>query len=413
MERRTFLRSAAATAGVAALGGSSGLSRSIAAPLPPGGVRASSSVVVVGAGAFGGWTALHLAEMGAAVTLLDAYGPGNARSTSGGDTRGLRFAYGDREIYTRWAVEALGRWKTRQESWGEPLLEPAGRLSLFPQLTPALSDVAALLTRNGVQNEFLDPEEVARRWPQIALEGVGAAHFEPHAVTLRANRACRAVAAAVAREGGKVEVGRARPGAIAAGRMDGIVLDDGRRIHADAYLFACGPWLPQLFPHLLGGRIQVPRRDVFFFGPPPGDPRFSAPYLPNFSEGSRNVYGFPDLDGLGFKVAPFGGLEPFDPDADERVPAAHWVRRAREYLALRFPAMRDQPLVNSRVCPLENSPDDHFFLGRHPGIENLWIAGGGSGHGFKHGPVVGDLLARSILGGGPEPHLPELFRLDR
>lgn len=422
MKRRTFLSTAGAALGAAAVGDA------LAAPSPelpgpaslpdalprrsPSFLGRSSRVVVVGAGAFGGWTALHLAERGVQVTLVDAYGPGSARATSGDETRGLRFAYGDREMYTRWAIEALGRWRARQEEWGEDLMVTTGRLTLVPAVTPALRTTKGILDRNGVTSELLDGDELRRRWPQIGGEGVGAALYEPDATTLRANRACRVVAAAVARAGGEVRIGRVQPPRSGAGRhAGGLLLEDGDRLEADAFVFACGSWLPRLFPELLGSRITVPRRDVFLFGPPPGDPRFSFPHLPNFSEGSHSVYGFPDLDGVGFKVAPYGGIDPFDPDTDERVPAAHWLKRARDYLAIRFPAMRDQPLVHSRVCQLENTANEHFLIDRHPDFENVWIAGGGSGHGFKHGPMLGDHVARRVLGEDPDPEYAALWRI--
>ena len=422
MKRRAFLATAGGALGAAAVGDA------LAAPSPhqpppslaadhglhrpPPLARAGSRVVVVGAGAFGGWTALHLAERGVAVTLVDAYGPGSARATSGDDTRGLRFAYGDREMYTRWAVEALNRWQARQEEWREELMVTTGRLTLVPGVTPALRTTKGILDRNGVTSELLDGDELRRRWPQIGTEGVGAALYEPDATTLRANRACRVVAAAVARAGGEVLIGRVQPPRPGAGsRVETLVLEDGERLDGDSFVFACGSWLPRLFPDLLGSRITVPRRDVFLFGPPAGDPRFSFPHLPNFSEGSHSVYGFPDLDGVGFKLAPYGGIDPFDPDTDDRVPAAHWLKRARDYLATRFPAMRDQPLVHSRVCQLENTANEHFLIDRHPGFENVWIAGGGSGHGFKHGPMLGDHVARRVLGEDPDPEYSALWRI--
>jgi sarcosine oxidase len=432
MKRRTFVTRTGAALGGLALSreGLSGLtsggdaegdstsptSRSPAGQLHRRGTarRPSTRIVVVGAGAFGGWTALRLAEEGMGVTLVDAFGPGSARATSGGDSRGLRFVYGDREIYTRWAVTALQSWRDRQSEWDRELMVTTGRISLYPAAPTGLEEMRATLDRQGALHELLDPEEIRYRWPQCSMEGVGLGLFEPEATAIRANLACRVVAEAVSRAGGDVRIGRATPPSAAEvrrGALTSLRLADGSALAGDAFVFACGSWLPSLFPEVLAGRISVPRRDVFFFGPPPGDVRFSWPNLPNFSEGSRSVYGFPDLDGLGFKVAPFGGLDPFDPDHDDRVPAAHWLRRAREYMALRFPAMRDQPLVHSRICQLENTADDHFIIDRHPEMENVWIAGGGSGHAFKHGPVLGDYVARRVMDEDPEPDHSHLWRL--
>src|SRR4051794_13021465 len=85
-------------------------------------------VAVVGAGAFGGWTALHLLRAGATVTLLDAWGPGNSRSSSGGETRIIRGTYGPNQPYTEMAARSLRLWKDNQERWGCRLFQPAGVL---------------------------------------------------------------------------------------------------------------------------------------------------------------------------------------------------------------------------------------------------------------------------------------------
>ena len=422
MKRRTFLRTAGAL-------GATGLAHAAlpraaagapgAAPSPPRPSRPTSRIVVVGAGAVGGWTALHLRRLGHEVVLVDAHGPGNARATSGGDSRGIRVAYGDRAIYSRWALEAMEGWRRAEEEWGVPLLVANGRLQLAPETTPGLRASARVLDALGVEHAFLTPEEVTREWPQISAEGVGVAHFEPGAAAIRSALACRVVAEGAAAEGVRLRIARATSPVPVGGRAAELPLgpdgSPGSRgvIGADAFVFACGPWLPALFPELLGSRITVPRRDVFFFGPPPGDARFGAGRLPGFSEGARSVYGFPDMDGLGLKVAPYGGVDPFRPDDDDRAPAAHWLQRARAYLALRFPDMAGQPLIHSRICQLENTADEHFIVDRHPEMENVWISGGGSGHAFKHGPVLGPYVARRVLGEDPDPEATRLFRLER
>ena len=426
MKRRTFLQTASAL-GAASLAGATGLAGGslpavLGAARPQSRARSSSRIVVVGAGAFGGWTALHLRRMGHEVILLDAFGPGNARATSGGDSRGIRVAYGDRALYSRWALAAFEGWREAEALSNVPLLETTGRLQLAPDVTPGLRATAEVLDALGVEHAFMTPDEVARTWPQIGIDGVGVAHFEPGAAAIRSAQACRVVAQQATLEGVDVRVGHASPPQPELGRATavdvgltegrgGVRSDPVERLGADAFVFACGPWLPALFPDLLGSRITVPRRDVFFFGPPPGDARFTLARLPGFSEGSQAVYGLPDMDGLGLKVAPFGGIDPFRPDSDDRVPAAHWLQRARAYLALRFPAMAQQPLIHSRICQLENTANEHFIVDRHPEMENVWIAGGGSGHAFKHGPVLGAYVAGRVVGDDPDPEATSLFRL--
>ena len=122
------------------------------------------------------------------------------------------------------------------------------------------------------------------------------------------------------------------------------------------------------------------------------------------------MYGIPGNEWRGFKVADDARGPVFDPTAGERLPSPEALRSARDYLAFRFPALKDAPLLEARVCQYENSPDEHFIVDRHPRADNVWLVGGGSGHGFKHGPAVGELVAGLVLDGhAPDPQ----FRLDR
>ena len=108
------------------------------------------------------------------------------------------------------------------------------------------------------------------------------------------------------------------------------------------------------------------------------------------------VYGVPDLEGRGFKLAIDAHGPPFDPDAGERLATAEGLALAREQLARRLPGLRDAPVVEARVCQYENTPNGDFLIDRHPDFENVWLVGGGSGHGFKHGPALGEYVARRV-----------------
>jgi glycine/D-amino acid oxidase-like deaminating enzyme len=226
---------------------------------------------------------------------------------------------------------------------------------------------------------------------------------------LKARYAMQLVAEAFQRKGGRLVIARAEPPSTGRASLDRLSLRGGGSLSAAAYVFACGPWLPKVFPDLLGKKIFTPRRDVFFFGTPAGDTRFDHPNLPNYVE--EGYYGFPNLDGRGFKVCPSGEMTPFDPDLDERVVSGYQLQRARAYLARRFPTLADQPLVESRVCQTENSVDEHFIVQKHPDLTNVWIAGAGSGHGFKLGPVVGEYVARRVSGKDLEPEVEATFRI--
>ena len=184
--------------------------------------------------------------------------------------------------------------------------------------------------------------------------------------------------------------------------MTAVTLSDGMRLEADAFVFACGPWLGKVFPDLLGEVIRPTRQEVFFFGTPAGDPRFSEDVFPVWIDrGVKIWYGIPGNRWRGFKIADDTRGPAFDPTSGERVPSAQGLQAARDYLGFRFPALKGSPLLEARVCQYENSTDQNFIVDRHPYAENAWILGGGSGHGFKHGPALGELAAANVLGAKP------------
>jgi monomeric sarcosine oxidase len=369
-------------------------------------------IVVVGAGAFGGWTALFLRRRGARVTLLDAWGPGNSRASSGGETRVIRATYGPRAVYTQLAVRALTLWTEHERRWHQQLFHRIGVLWLVEGDDQFEKAALPILREARVAFEELEGAEVARRFPQINCAQVGWAIFEKDAGYLTARRACAAVLEGFLAEGGEYrQLAVQGPIAPAAGALAGVGLSDGSRLTADGFVFACGPWLGSLFPDVIGERVRATRQEVFFFGTPAGDRRFTETALPVWADhGTRFMYGIPGNEWRGFKVADDTRGPIFDPTGGERAPSPEALQVARDYVGYRFPALQGAPLLESRVCQYEESPDEHFIIDRHPQAANAWLVGGGSGHGFKHGPAVGELVARLVLT-GEAPH--EQFRLSR
>jgi glycine/D-amino acid oxidase-like deaminating enzyme len=162
--------------------------------------------------------------------------------------------------------------------------------------------------------------------------------------------------------------------------------------------------LPKVFPELLAARIRPTRQVVIYFGVPPGDGRFGPEHTPAWVDFPAGVYGLPDLEGRGLKVGLDRHGPPFDPDADDRVLDRASLDTARDWLARRMPALAHAPVIESRVCQYENTATGDFLIDRHPDFDNVWIAGGGSGHGFKHGPAVGEHVA-GLVRGTVEPEL--------
>ncbi len=356
-------------------------------------------VAVIGAGSFGAWTAWHLARAGRRVALLDQYGPGNARASSGGESRVIRMGYGADELYTRFAQRALGHWQSFFRETDRALFRGTGVLWLAREGHRMTLETLATLARLGIAHQRLSRDELVRRYPQVALEEDHWGVLEPGSGVLMARRAVQAVAADCVRQGCEYRLDSV---AAPAGRTHqaAVRTESGETLSADAFVFACGPWLPRLFPALLGERIFPTRQEVFFFGTPAGDRRFAPPSLPAWIDFGEEVYGVPDLEGRGFKVAPDRHGPPFDPDRGERFVTEESVARIRTFLARRFPTLREAPLVETQVCQYENTSSGDFLIDRHPDFDNVWLVGGGSGHGFKHGPAVGEYAAERIGGGG-------------
>jgi sarcosine oxidase len=338
--------------------------------------------MVVGAGVFGAWTALQLRRSGRTVALFDAYGAGNNRSSSGGESRIIRAGYGADEIYTRWAMRSLQLWTQLFDQVGRPeLFQKTGVL-----LTPPPGDSRATATETafekcGVAFQRLSPADLARSFPQFRFREERMGLFEPQSGALLARRAVQAVVAQAVREGVEYKE-EARSG------FDG----------AETIVYACGPWLPKIFPEILGGRVRVTRQEVFFFGTPAGDRSYAPPHMPVWADitDEHSAYTIPELENRGFKMAFDRHGPEFDPDTGDRVVLG--IDAARAFLAERFPGLAGAPLVESRVCQYENTSTGDFLIDRHPGFQNVWLVGGGSGHGFKHGPAVGEHVCALIEG---------------
>ncbi|MEE2641997.1 MAG: FAD-dependent oxidoreductase [Planctomycetota bacterium] len=347
--------------------------------------------IVVGSGSFGSWSALKLQLAGHQVTLVDAWGPGNSRSSSGGETRVIRTVYGEDEFYVEMAHRSMRQWDELQQQVGKSLMELTGSLWLCGEddsyLTAALPGMESL----GLRLEEYSIRQACEKWPQVNFTGLARAVLEPTSGFLRARQACQAVAEQLETVGGKRIQARVTQPDISQ-PVTGIQLHSGETLFADVIVFACGPWMGELFPGLLEETIQVSRQEVYYFGVPSGRKRFEKGHLPIWLELNQPIYyGLPSIDQRGFKLARDERGPLFDPTTDERICTPKLVQQAREYLAIRFPDMADAPLVESRVCQYSNTLDGHFIIDRHQ-PSGLVMVGGGSGHGFKMGPAVGEAV---------------------
>ncbi len=375
-------------------------------------MKSKPHIAVIGAGAFGGWTALHLLEHGARVTLIDAWGPGNSRASSGGETRVMRGSYGRDFIYTELAARALKLWAKYERRWKRQLLHRTGVLWMASGSDDSFERGSiGALRRAKIKFQELSTATMKQRWPQINFEGIHWAIFEPECGYLDARASCATVVEAFVAAGGKYRQAAVLADGLEDAPIRSVGLSDGSRLKADGYIFACGPWLGKLFPQTVGDLVQPTKQDIFFFGSPAGDNRFSEKHLPVWGDHcGRFFYGIPGSGRRGFKIADDTRGPAFDPSNGERVVSQETLQEVRGYVGFRFPALKDAPLLETRVCQYEQTPDGHFIVDRHPAAENVWLLGGGSGHGFKHGPALGETMAELIL---REREADPMWRLDR
>jgi monomeric sarcosine oxidase len=375
-------------------------------------------VAVVGAGVFGAWTAYLLRRRGAEVLLIDAHGPGNSLASSGGESRMIRMGYGPDRIYTQMAQRSLGLWHELFDQIGPTGISPrhfqhTGILWLAQENDAYCETTLATLEQCGVRYEKLDRAELSNRYPQLELESGSWGILEPDSGVLMARRAVQAVVAEALAAGvvylnesilpperEKGEYGSQLNPQSAICNLQSVMTVSGREFFAKQFIFACGPWLPKVFPALLDQLIYVTKQEVFFFGVPSDkvSSQFGPERMPAWIDFNHLVYGVPNLDHRGFKVAIDAHGPRFDPDSGDRIVSPASLTAVRAYLAHRMPVLASAVVSETRVCQYENTSNGDFLIDRHPAFENVWLVGGGSGHGFKHGPAVGEHVAALISG---------------
>jgi sarcosine oxidase len=341
----------------------------------------SRSAAVVGAGIFGASLANRLAREGWEVTLYERHEPGHERAASGGESRLIRFAHGPDPWYTRSAWRARELWRELEAETGRELLVECGIVWFARSEDGWEAESERVLVEEEIPVVRLSADEGRRFFPSFDPGDLEFILWEPAAGVLRAADATRATAEAAQRAGVRLVRETAKP----------------QEVEADVVVWACGAWLASIFPELVS--LRVTRQDLFFLD---GGADWATPPVPAWVEYDRAVYGLGDLDGIGVKVAPDLEGPAFDPESGDRTPDPANEERARAYAAERFPALAGAPLKLAKVCPYSLTPDTQFLLAPHPQLADNWLFGGGSGHGFKHGPALAEYAAR-VVSGEEEP----------
>ena len=439
LPRRDFLKRAGAGAGLFMVGSTAPLAHATPSVRS---ATASADIVVIGAGVWGSFTALNLQRMGANVTLVDAYGPGNSRSTSGDETRGVRSSYGDKtgqlgELWTMWARESIKKWIAFDDEWGREfrlnLFHTTGDLIMRTEWDNFQLRTKVWWDKNKVPYQILSPDDVRKAFPVLSIDDITAVLYEPDAGVVRARRATQMAAAVFEKLGGKIVIGRATPSKVENGKLGEITLDTGHTLRADTFVFAVGPWMAKTFPELLAKKTRAPMGYVCYFATPVGDHRFTFPNMPSYN--FPGVTGWPALpvDNRGFRVrgaerAPTPPLPPgakpptpppqpetppaqLDPDLSDRWADATRIDGSRRFVAHRFPLLKDAPIAQTHSCHYESTSSSNFIIDVHPQMSNAWIVAGGNAEGFKFSPVVGEYAAKRVMGILGDPDVAKGFRI--
>jgi len=367
-------------------------------------------VIVAGAGAFGGWSAFMLQRQGYNVTLIDPWGPGNTRSSSGGETRLIRAVYGPNETYFNLTIKAIKLWKEFQQAWDKELMINTGVLWMGDDLGMEIVNLALkFFETHSIPFKQYSPGQASKIFPYINMDGISSLVMEEAAGFLMAKEATQTVTQKFLEEGGKLVHGFATPGIIKNEKLTSVTLSNSR-LEADFYIFACGSWLPKIFPGILSDKITVTKQEVFYFGVPDDWMLNFQTAMPGWVDiqDKEIYYGIPGFLDRGFKVAHDKRGPEFDPTDHDRFPDQDEIALAKKYLAKRFPGLVNAPLLESRVCQYSNTDTGNLIVDNHPEAVNVLILGGDSGHGFKYGPALGDYVSMLLIG---EANLNQLFKL--
>ncbi len=400
MNRRSFIKAAGTSAGTLAIGsgvdlnaGTGNRDSAASQTTQSAGSAITADVAVIGAGVMGQWTALNLREMGLSVVLIDQYGPGNSKSSSPGEVRGMRLTYGDNEHEMLWARDSCEQWKMREIEFGTKMFYQVGAMQMRREWTTRNRAERALFEKHKIPYEVIPYDDMVRRWPQApppSEEYFG--FFHPWGGVLVPRDANRAVSRAFKNKGGTFLLGKAAPGAREGGKLQTVTLSSGETVSAGSFVFSAGSWLLKVFPEVMKDKLMVAKRGYYMIGTPPGDNRFSVPNLPNWWNG------LPSINGAGLGWLMGSGSTPVDPDNYEHLPNVEEQARIKRQVAESFPDLKDQPILVGWVCQTEVSVDGQYIIDPHPEMDNVWIVGGGSYHGYKTGPVLGDYVAHRVIG---------------
>lgn len=352
---------------------------------------ASTNIIVVGGGIAGVMTALSLQRSGCAVTLIDRWEPGHARAASTDYNRVIRAISGRDEFYTRWARESRLKWLEMQAEVGQNLMYECGALILATEGHCDWEDATTdTFDRVGVPYYKLAQADIASRFSQFRTPDISFALFEPEAGLLMAHRCVLAGVKLLKAAGGTV-----KRGTVTTDSNEKPMLD-GKPLEADVIVMATGAWMADLFPRTVKPISSIVGVNVLYTSTPDGSDAFDMEKMPCWIDHGQGSFGIPSSEGSGVKAAVVIP-DQIDLDNDERLIKREMINRTQTYVRHRLPGLIGQKVVDSKFNQIILTPDTHFVVDWHHEHKNVLLAGGCSGHLFKHAPVFGEFVAGVAL----------------
>jgi len=352
----------------------------------------------VGAGAFGSSAALEFARRGYSVTVLDRGSLPHTAASSTDISKMIRMDYGSDLFYHELAEASLDGWDRWNAAWPRPLFHDEGFLVLAPgPMQPGEFEYEShqMLIERGYKPERLESGALSTRFPSWTAEQYPDGYMSPRggwaesgAVVTRLIDLCRE--AGVRFRTGSFQDVLSRGSRVAGVRSLG---PNGHEdLAAEHVVLAAGAWTPRLAPWLSGALRAVAQPVVHFLPASPND--FHGPHFPPFAADISGTgwYGFPAIEDGRVKLGHHADGTDVDPDTPGEVGDDH-IEHARTFLAESIPGLADAPVVGTRMCLYCDSFDGDLLIDRDPDREGLVVAAGGSGHGFKFTPLIGEIVA--------------------
>jgi sarcosine oxidase len=365
--------------------------------------------VVVGLGGMGSAAAYHLAVRGRRVLGLERFTPAHAQGSSHGGSRVIRLAYFEGPEYVPLLLRAYELWRALEEAAGLELLLQTGGWLLGPPGSELVTRTQSTAEQFDLAHEVLDGPAIRQRVPTLAAGDDTVALFDPAAGVVRPEATVAAHLRLAEAAGAELRFEAAVTGWETAPDTGGVVVRASGEAFAARHLVVCpGVWAPALLP-ALEIPLSVERQVNTWFQPPGG----LGPFHPDrhpvwvWDPGSGRgpdafpgfVYGVPALDG------PDGGMkinvireDRCTPETIDRTVSDPELEAISAGVR-RCLSVDPGPVVRADTCMFENTPDNHFVVGPHPGLPQVVVAAGFSGHGFKFVPVIGEILADLVCDG--------------